>query len=200
MRTSTSKLQVGHWHNKSTTVTSKGMMYCVFAFRAFYYNTCTSPSPKLNGHPYTLQQLCVLVFVCVFEHITDGSDYSLDVSLIIPFFLSRPVFMAQPGVTNSPFLQLGLSWWMWVVIGVGCLLVVVLMVVIICLCKRIKRKKVSKENHLGNLHMLLCRFQLVFGMKKNGLLKWTFFFSVPAKIAENEEWPPATESQAVLPV
>nr|AQZ26550.1 T-cell surface glycoprotein CD4-2 protein [Lutjanus sanguineus] len=36
---------------------------------------------------------------------------------------------------------LGLSWWMWVIVGVGCLVVILLLVAIICLYKRIKRKK-----------------------------------------------------------
>ena len=63
------------------------------------------------------------------------------------------VFLAQPGDTKSPpkaDLVLGLSWWMWVIVGVGCLVVVLLLVVVICLYKRIKRKKVNKGNHPGN--------------------------------------------------
>lgn len=37
--------------------------------------------------------------------------------------------------------SLGLSWWMWVAIGVGCVVVLLLMVCVVCLCKRIKRRK-----------------------------------------------------------
>ncbi|KAM9353283.1 CD4-2 molecule, tandem duplicate 1 [Symphorus nematophorus] len=36
---------------------------------------------------------------------------------------------------------LGLSWWLWVIVGVGCLVAVLLLVVVICFYKRIKRKK-----------------------------------------------------------
>lgn len=54
---------------------------------------------------------------------------------------------------------------MWVAVGVGSLVVIFLMVFVIVLYKRIKRRKVSKENYLGYPHMLLCRLKLEGGMK-----------------------------------
>lgn len=54
--------------------------------------------------------------------------------------------MAQPGVTHPKLnnsLLLGLSWWMWVAIGVGCLFVLLLIVLIVVLCERNKRRKVG---------------------------------------------------------
>lgn len=53
--------------------------------------------------------------------------------------------MAQPGTPTRPRLLLGLVWWMWIAIGAGFTVVVFLMILVICLCKRIKRKKVSKR-------------------------------------------------------
>lgn len=56
----------------------------------------------------------------------------------------------QPGITdqeNRNDLQLlGLSWWVWLSIGIGCLVVILLIVLVIILCKRIKRRKVREEN------------------------------------------------------
>ncbi|XP_034409743.1 CD4-2 molecule, tandem duplicate 2 [Cyclopterus lumpus] len=51
-------------------------------------------------------------------------------------------------VTHPPpsaGLLLGLSWWVWVAVGGGCLTVVLLMVFVIVLSKRIKRKKRNCE-------------------------------------------------------
>uniref|UniRef100_A0A3B4H4W2 Uncharacterized LOC102214973 n=1 Tax=Pundamilia nyererei TaxID=303518 RepID=A0A3B4H4W2_9CICH len=42
---------------------------------------------------------------------------------------------------TSPRL-LGLAWWVWVAIGVGCLVAILLMVCVIVLCVRVKRRKV----------------------------------------------------------
>ncbi|XP_073341937.1 T-cell surface glycoprotein CD4-like [Pagrus major] len=58
------------------------------------------------------------------------------------------------GTISSSGLLLGLSWWMWVVIGVGCLVVILLMVLVIVLCKRIKRKK-RKLHKMKNGRQLL---------------------------------------------
>ncbi len=88
-----------------------------------------------------------------------------------PHFLPPSVLVARPGVTNLPSdaaLLLGLSWWMWVIIGVGGLIVVLLMVLVICLCKKVRRRKVSVKDHSGNLHMLLCRCRFVVGIKRDG--------------------------------
>lgn len=48
---------------------------------------------------------------------------------------------ASPAPLPPPPLLLGLSWQLWVAIGVGCLVVVVLTVCIVHLCRRIQRKK-----------------------------------------------------------
>uniref|UniRef100_H3C1D8 Ig-like domain-containing protein n=1 Tax=Tetraodon nigroviridis TaxID=99883 RepID=H3C1D8_TETNG len=61
-------------------------------------------------------------------------------------------------VGPSPSPLLGLSWWMWVVIGVGCLIVLVLVVFIICLYKRIQRKK-RKLRRMENSRQLLMNKQ-----------------------------------------
>ncbi|XP_034730196.1 CD4-2 molecule, tandem duplicate 2 isoform X2 [Etheostoma cragini] len=53
---------------------------------------------------------------------------------------SKDVSFNPPPSTDV--VLLGLSWWMWVAVGVGCLAVVLLMVFVIVLCKRIKRRKV----------------------------------------------------------
>ncbi|XP_054477632.1 uncharacterized protein LOC129109559 [Anoplopoma fimbria] len=47
-------------------------------------------------------------------------------------------------VTHPPSVTaflLGLSWWVWVAVGAGCLVVVLLLVFVIILCKRIKKKQ-----------------------------------------------------------
>lgn len=44
-----------------------------------------------------------------------------------------------------PLLQ-RLHWWIWVVVGAGCLVVVVLLVLVINLWKRVQRKKVSGQS------------------------------------------------------
>ncbi|XP_044216146.1 CD4-2 molecule, tandem duplicate 2 [Thunnus albacares] len=53
--------------------------------------------------------------------------------------------ITQPGgpppKSNDVLGPLGLSWWMWVAVGVGGLVVVFLMVLVIALCRRIKRRK-----------------------------------------------------------
>uniref|UniRef100_A0A3Q3XE79 Ig-like domain-containing protein n=1 Tax=Mola mola TaxID=94237 RepID=A0A3Q3XE79_MOLML len=94
---------------------------------------------------------------CMFSH--DGLTYneSLEIRVTEPATTTHLPDSSQNSkdfsnpscVTNPPPLLLGLSWWMWVIIGVGCLVVVLLMVIIICLYRRIKRKRVSKENHRG---------------------------------------------------
>ncbi|XP_036930936.1 CD4-2 molecule, tandem duplicate 2 [Acanthopagrus latus] len=53
----------------------------------------------------------------------------------------NPETPSTSDLPNAAGQLLGLSWWMWVVIGVGCLVVVLLMVLVIVLCKRIKRRK-----------------------------------------------------------
>lgn len=110
---------------------------------------------------------------------------------------------SQPGNVQPPpeaALLLGLIWWVWVAIGVGCLVVVLLMVFVIVLCKRIKRRKVSQDNKPGNLLMLLCRLRIFVWMQEDVLLRQVLFFSATEKISNDEEWPTATEAQEVLPV
>ena len=117
----------------------------------------------------------LLVFVCVNPLIM--STYyqkcvidSLSLLSAMVYFLS-----AQPGgpppKSNDVLGPLGLSWWMWVAVGVGGLVVVFLMVLVIALCRRIKRRKVSKDNYPGDLHMLLCRLKLEGEMKEVRLLE-----------------------------
>ena len=83
---------------------------------------------------------------------------------------------SSPGNTPEGALLLGLSWWVWLAIGVGCLVVVLLMVFVIVMCKRIKRRKVSQDNKPGNLLMLLCRLRLFVWVKEDVLLA-VFFCS-----------------------
>ncbi|XP_008293847.1 CD4-2 molecule, tandem duplicate 1 [Stegastes partitus] len=49
----------------------------------------------------------------------------------------------DPGAGRQPgdAALLGLSWWVWLVIGVGCLVVILLVVLIIVLCKRVRARK-----------------------------------------------------------
>ncbi|KAL7393882.1 hypothetical protein ABVT39_017335 [Epinephelus coioides] len=81
---------------------------------------------------------------CMFSY--DGTTYSESLKIKV----QEPKMTAPPptqtskdrGVTKSnDALLLGLSWWMWVAIGVGCLLVLLLIVLIVVLCERNKRRK-----------------------------------------------------------
>ncbi|CAF97820.1 unnamed protein product [Tetraodon nigroviridis] len=107
---------------------------------------------------------------CTFDY--QGRQYgeTLDIRVIAP--PPAPVTSRGPGpnppckdcgpngrpVGPSPSPLLGLSWWMWVVIGVGCLIVLVLVVFIICLYKRIQRKK-RKLRRMENSRQLLMNKQ-----------------------------------------
>lgn len=91
-------------------------------------------------------------WVCTFSHDGRTHDFSLDIKVQGP----APQTAAPPpsqtsgdksscsGCGTAPpasALLLGLSWWVWVAGGVGCLVVVLLVVFVIVLCKRIKRRK-----------------------------------------------------------
>uniref|UniRef100_A0A3Q4H080 Ig-like domain-containing protein n=1 Tax=Neolamprologus brichardi TaxID=32507 RepID=A0A3Q4H080_NEOBR len=53
----------------------------------------------------------------------------------------KPATHVRGNDDASPGL-LGLAWWVWVAIGVGCLVAILLMVCVIVLCVRVKRRKV----------------------------------------------------------
>lgn len=81
---------------------------------------------------------------CTFSHA--GKQYSENIEIKVKepvrTTLAPVPSKTSKGVTKGPpKLPLGLSWWMWVVIGVGGVVVLLLMVFVVCLCKRIKRRK-----------------------------------------------------------
>lgn len=82
---------------------------------------------------------------CTFT--SDGVTYKemLEIKVEVPLetTTTAPSLSKDPnaGPTSGAPQLPGLSWWVWVAIGVGCLVVVLLIVCVIVLCKRIKRRK-----------------------------------------------------------
>ncbi|KAM7421103.1 hypothetical protein PAMA_015328 [Pampus argenteus] len=83
------------------------------------------------------------VWVCMFSHLGNTYNESLDLTVTDLTSTSQTpkVTSVQTPPSSVASELLGLSWWMWVAVGVGSLVVVFLMVLVIILCKRIKRKK-----------------------------------------------------------
>ncbi|XP_067457230.1 CD4-2 molecule, tandem duplicate 2 [Thunnus thynnus] len=88
-------------------------------------------------------------WVCLFPHAGETYNETLNIKVkdlattTSPSKTSKNI--TQPGgpppMSNDVLGPLGLSWWMWVAVGVGGLVVVFLMVLVIALCRRIKRRK-----------------------------------------------------------
>ncbi|XP_042278973.1 CD4-2 molecule, tandem duplicate 2 isoform X1 [Thunnus maccoyii] len=88
-------------------------------------------------------------WVCSFLHAGETYNETLNIKVkelattTSPSKTSKNI--TQPGgpppTSNDVLGPLGLSWWMWVAVGVGGLVVVFLMVLVIALCRRIKRRK-----------------------------------------------------------
>lgn len=103
-----------------------------------------SPAMKVRTH--------VIILACqLFEVIL---EWGIFCTVTCHYLCSLVVTVCfQPGGTVQPNhwspMLLGLSWYLWVAIGVGCLFVVVLLILVICFFRRNRRKKVSKGNHLG---------------------------------------------------
>lgn len=135
-----------------------------FAFRT---RTCDSPGGQQGAD---LQRLWVLL-----PFVWQGR---LSPGCVLNCPLAGAGGASTPPVPPPPLLLLGLSWWLWVVIGVGCLIVVVLMFFVIYLCKRIQRKKVSGQSSREAL-----RIQISSGdyrdlnllKKKKKKVIWDFF-------------------------
>ena len=116
---------------------SKHAPLLVFAFR--------TRDPPTGQRADALPRLWVLLAFALWP-LTEPSLTILSSSVGAGATGSLPVSVPPP----LPLL-LGLSWWLWVVIGVGCLVVAVLMGFVICLWKRIQRKKVSRQSsHKGS--------------------------------------------------
>ncbi|XP_042278974.1 CD4-2 molecule, tandem duplicate 2 isoform X2 [Thunnus maccoyii] len=109
------------------------------------------PSELQQGSKATLK--CQLShngsWVCSFLHAGETYNETLNIKVkelattTSPSKTSKNI--TQPGgpppTSNDVLGPLGLSWWMWVAVGVGGLVVVFLMVLVIALCRRIKRRK-----------------------------------------------------------
>lgn len=93
-------------------------------------------------------------WTCTFSHADGPHSESLEIRVQEPSTTPVLVTPQKPKdgkketcadcgtkTSSKDNLLLGLSWWMWVIVGVGCLVVVLLLVLVICLYKRIKRKK-----------------------------------------------------------
>ncbi|KAM7383271.1 hypothetical protein PAMP_002938 [Pampus punctatissimus] len=89
-------------------------------------------------------------WVCMSSH--NGNTYSEKLNIKVTDIASETKSPSQTSKNNSVKTPpsppsgvasglLGLSWWVWVAVGVGSLVVVFLMVLVIILCKRIKRRK-----------------------------------------------------------
>lgn len=87
---------------------------------------------------------------CSFTH--EGVTYSESLAIVVQAPAPETVAPSQSSKevlkptchscdTHPPQLLLGLDWWAWVAVGVGCLVVVLLIVGVIVMCKRIKRRK-----------------------------------------------------------
>ncbi|KAM3614518.1 uncharacterized protein V6R79_015719 [Siganus canaliculatus] len=114
-----------------------------------------SPGPKSQNHTLTsVDRSDAGTWKCKVSHSGEEFTYNLELKITEPVRVTTAAPPKNPADTSkSPCSTcvshgpphsdqlLGLSWWMWVIIGGGCLIVVLLMVLVICLCKKIKRKK-----------------------------------------------------------
>nr|AXK15891.1 T cell surface glycoprotein CD4-2 [Sparus aurata] len=114
----------------------------------------TPGGKQVKGSPHAVESVALLdagTWECMFSQGGEMQSHSLVITVKEPVTTttlpptsktnSKNGESPPNGGPSAPGPLLGLRWWMWVVIGVGCLVVVLLMVLVIVLCKRIKRRK-----------------------------------------------------------